>query len=260
MHTAVVVPTYDERENIEVLCDGVLRVTQGGAHILIVDDNSPDGTGQIADGLARKHTSIHVLHRARKEGLGRAYVAGLSWALESGYELIAHMDADLSHDPVNLPSLVATARSQGKVTIGSRYVEGGGVRNWGAQRVLLSRAANRYVRFVLRMPVRDATSGYRCYPREVLRGIGIENVFADGYAFLVEMAYRAHAAGFGLVEVPIVFTDRRVGKSKLCASTILEAAWVPWRLRVSRPCQTALSNGPRSWQFGGAECTRQTAE
>jgi len=126
MHTAVVVPTYDERENIEVLCDGVLRVTQGGAHILIVDDNSPDGTGQIADGLARKHTSIHVLHRARKEGLGRAYVAGLSWALESRYELIAHMDADLSHDPVNLPSLVATARSQGKVTIGSRYVEGGG--------------------------------------------------------------------------------------------------------------------------------------
>ncbi len=231
MRTVIVVPTYNERENIGPLCGEVHRITEGDVDILIVDDNSPDGTGEAADRMARECDSILVIHRADKQGLGRAYVAGFRWALDNRYDLIVQMDADLSHNPVYLPLLIETA-SAGKVAVGSRYVKGGGVSDWNWRRVFLSKAANRYVGLILRMPIHDATGGYRSYPREALIAIGLDNLFSNGYAFQVETAYRLFQSGFELVEIPIVFADRKLGCSKLDSKVIWEAIRTPWRLRI----------------------------
>ncbi|GIV16808.1 MAG: dolichyl-phosphate beta-D-mannosyltransferase [Armatimonadota bacterium] len=211
-HAVVVIPTYNERENLPLVCQQVLQATDGQVHILVVDDNSPDGTGQIADELATQHPQIHVMHRERKEGLGRAYVAGFKQALDMGYQLIAQMDADLSHDPKDLPRLLEAAVSADLI-IGSRYVPGGDVSNWSRQRFWLSFFANQYVRWITHLPVRDATGGYRCWRRQVLEAINLDTIRSNGYAFQIEMAYRAYRHGFHLQEIPIVFTERRAGKS-----------------------------------------------
>ncbi|MDW8289161.1 MAG: polyprenol monophosphomannose synthase [Armatimonadota bacterium] len=233
-HRAVVViPTYNERENLPVVCQRVLEVTGGDVHILIVDDNSPDGTGELADRLAEQHSQIHVLHREQKQGLGRAYVAGFQKALQMGYGCIAQMDADLSHNPRDLPVLIRQT-AHAELVIGSRYVPGGDVTDWARWRHYLSRYANLYVRVVTGLPVADATSGYRCWRREVLEAVDLGSVRSSGYAFQIEMAYRAYRHGFRIQEIPIVFTERRAGRSKLSKRVIWEAIWLPWRLRFGR--------------------------
>lgn len=229
----VVIPTYNERENLPLVCRLVLGMTGASVHLLIVDDNSPDGTGRVADALAAKHPQIHVLHRERKEGLGRAYVAGFKRALEMGYERIAQMDADLSHDPRDLPILIRQT-VHADLVIGSRYVEGGGVADWARWRYYLSRYANFYVQQLTRLPISDVTSGYRCWRREVLEGIDLDEVHSNGYAFQIEMAYRAYLHGFHIQEIPIVFTERRSGRSKLSKRVIWEAIWLPWKLRFGK--------------------------
>lgn len=231
--TVVMLPVYNERENLPIVCQQVLRATGGQVDILIIDDNSPDGTGELADDLAQQYPQIHVLHRERKEGLGRAYVAGYRQCLRMGYSLIAQMDADLSHDPAVLPVLIECAR-QADLVIGSRYVEGGAIRNWPRRRIWLSAFANHYVRWVTGMPLRDATSGYRCWRREALEILQLDSIGAVGYAALVETAYRCYRLGLRIREVPIVFTERRAGASKLSWKAIIESAWTPWRLRWDR--------------------------
>lgn len=237
-HAVVVIPTYNERENLPIVCQKVMEATGGSVHLLIVDDNSPDGTGALADELAQQHPQIHVLHRQRKEGLGRAYVAGFQKALEMGYRLVAQMDADLSHDPADLPRLLQ-AVEQSDLVIGSRYVAGGDVSNWSPPRYWLSFFANQYVRLITRLPLRDATGGYRCWKREVIETIHLDNIRSDGYAFQIEMAYRAHRLGFRIQEIPIVFVERRAGKSKLSKQIIWEAIWLPWKLRFSKISSTS---------------------
>lgn len=239
-HAVVVIPTYNERENLPVVCQQVLQATQGRVHVLIVDDNSPDGTGILADELAAQHPQIRVLHRECKEGLGRAYVAGFKRALEMGYDRIAQMDADLSHDPRDLPILIAHTE-HADVIIGSRYVPGGDVADWARWRYYLSRYANIYVELVTGIPVVDATSGYRCYRREALESISLDTIRSNGYAFQIEMAYRAYRHGFHIQEIPIVFTERRAGRSKLSRKVIWEAIWLPWKLRFSKAYNLSAS-------------------
>lgn len=239
-HAVVVIPTYNERENLPIVCQQVLQATQGRVHILIVDDNSPDGTGVLADELSAQHPQIHVLHRERKEGLGRAYVAGFKMALKMGYHLIAQMDADLSHNPVDLPILIQHTE-HADVIIGSRYVPGGDVADWARWRYYLSRYANIYVELVTGIPVVDATSGYRCYRQEALESINLDTIRSNGYAFQIEMAYRAYRHGFHIQEIPIVFTERRAGRSKLSRKVIWEAIWLPWKLRFSKAYHLSAS-------------------
>jgi len=239
-HAVVVIPTYNERENLPVVCQQVLQATGGQVHLLIVDDNSPDGTGQLADELATQHSQIHVLHRERKEGLGRAYVAGFQQALSMGYRLIAQMDADLSHDPKDLPVLIEHA-AHADVVIGSRYVPGGDVADWARWRYYLSRYANIYAELVTNIPVIDATSGYRCWRRQVLEALDLGTIRSNGYAFQIEMAYRAYRHGFHIQEIPIVFTERRAGRSKLSRKVIWEAIWLPWKLRFSRAHRPSIA-------------------
>ena len=229
----VVVPTYQEADTLEALVDSVRAKLRVPRHVLVVDDASPDGTGELADGLAERHGDVSVLHRPAKLGLGRAYVVGFRAALDGGAELVVQMDADLSHDPAELPRLVAAAR-HADVVIGSRYVPGGRVTDWGPGRRAISRWGSRYARTVLGMRVHDMTSGFKCWRRAALEGIGLETVRSQGYAFQVEMTYRAHAAGLTVVEVPITFRDRRVGESKMNGSIVVEAALAVPRLRFRR--------------------------
>jgi dolichol-phosphate mannosyltransferase len=224
----VVVPTYDEADTIEPLVEAIRGVLSSPRRVLVVDDSSPDGTGELADRLAERHEDVAVLHRPGKLGLGPAYVAGLGAALEGGADLVVQMDADFSHDPADLPRLVAAAR-HADLVVGSRYVAGGQVTDWGPGRRTISRWGSRYARAVLGMRVHDMTSGFKCWRRAALEGIDLPSVRSQGYAFQVEMTYRADAAGFTVVEVPITFRDRRVGESKMTGSIVLEAA-----LRVPR--------------------------
>ncbi|MBK5117785.1 MAG: polyprenol monophosphomannose synthase [Thermoleophilia bacterium] len=226
----VVVPTYDEADNIEPLTASLLDVLPRGAGITIVDDNSPDGTGAIADRLAQMHPVVDVLHRTTKEGLGPAYVAGFRHVLAAGADLIVQMDADFSHDPADVPRLIA-ATSGADLVLGSRYVAGGRVGEWGAARRQISRLGSAYARAWLGVGVRDLTGGFKCFRREVLEEIGIETVGSLGYAFQVETTYRTIKAGFRVVEVPIYFHDRRVGESKMTRSIVAEAAWRVPRMR-----------------------------
>ncbi len=220
----MVLPTYNEAENIEPLVGAVLEKLPGSARVLIVDDGSPDGTGEIADRLAELREQVEVLHRPRKEGLGPAYIAGFRRALAGGAGLIVEMDADFSHEPAYLPRLLA-ATAGADLVIGSRYVPGGGVGDWGALRRVISRGGSTYARLVLGGGVRDLTGGFKCFRREVLEAIDLDLVRSRGYAFQVELTYRAIQGGFRVAEVPIVFRDRRVGRSKMDRSIVVEAVW-----------------------------------
>jgi dolichol-phosphate mannosyltransferase len=225
---SVVLPTYNEAGNLERLVRAVL---EHDVRVLVVDDNSPDGTGAIADRLADELDAVEVLHRPRKAGLGRAYLAGFDHALRSGAELVIEMDADFSHDPADLPLLVAAA-GDADLVLGSRYIEGGGVVDWGLLRRALSRGGSFYARTVLGVPVRDLTGGFKCFRREVLEAIAPTGVQANGYAFQIELTYRAIRAGFRVTEVPIVFRDRAVGRSKMTPAIALEAVWRVPALRL----------------------------
>jgi dolichol-phosphate mannosyltransferase len=234
--TWLILPTYNEAENVEAVVRASLdRLAQtGGSHtVLIVDDNSPDGTGRIADSLAGELSGVQVLHRAAKEGLGRAYLAGFAMALSSGAELIMEMDADFSHDPADIPRLVAAAGAADLV-LGSRYVPGGGVENWGLLRRAVSWGGCAYARLLLGVPVRDLTGGFKCFNRRVLEGIDLHGVHANGYGFQIELTYRAVKAGFTVAEVPILFRERRGGRSKMTPRIALEAVWKVPALRFRR--------------------------
>jgi dolichol-phosphate mannosyltransferase len=226
----VCLPTYNERENLEPM---VRALATHGVDVLVIDDNSPDGTGEIADRLAAEHDWVSVLHRESKEGLGPAYIAGFRHVLADGAELVLQMDCDFSHDPDDVPRLIAAVEAGADVALGSRYVRGGGVRNWALHRRLLSRGASIYTRLLL-MPVHDASGGFKCFRREVLESIHLEKIDAAGMvSFQVEATYRALRKGFRVVEVPIVFTDRTAGQSKMSRAVALEAVWRVPRLRLA---------------------------
>ena len=234
--TWLILPTYNEVENIEALVRASLVQLEkaGGPHtVLIVDDNSPDGTGEIADRLAGELDRVRVLHRPAKQGLGRAYLAGFAVALEDDAELVLEMDSDFSHDPADLPRLIAAAGAADLV-IGSRYVPGGGVVNWGWMRRALSWGGCAYARVLLGLPVRDLTGGFKCFNARVLRSLDLTGVHADGYGFQIEMTYRAVKAGFTVAEVPILFRERRVGQSKMTPRIAIEAVWKVPALRLRR--------------------------
>jgi dolichol-phosphate mannosyltransferase len=220
----LVIPTYNESANVEGIVEAALEALPASRRVLIVDDGSPDGTGRIADELAAAHEDVAVMHRARKEGLGPAYVAGFNEALAGGAELLAQMDADFSHDPKDLPRLLEAAESADLV-LGSRYVEGGGVADWGPTRRAVSRWGSAYARAALGIGVHDLTGGFKVFRRGVLEAIDLESLASQGYTFQVETTFRAIKAGFRVVEVPIVFRDRRVGASKMTGGIVLEAAW-----------------------------------
>ena len=233
----VCLPTYNERENVApmVRALGEVFAAHGlDGRVLVIDDNSPDGTGEIADRLAQELPFVSVLHRERKEGLGRAYLAGFRRALADGAELVLEMDCDFSHDPEDVPRLVAAIDRGADVALGSRYVRGGGTRNWGLLRRAISRGGCLYAQVVLGLPYRDLTGGFKCYRRRVLETIDLDAIKAKGYAFQIETTYRALRAGFRVGEVPIVFVDRALGGSKMSRAIVLEAVWrVPWlRLRA----------------------------
>jgi dolichol-phosphate mannosyltransferase len=220
----VCLPTYNERENLEPMVAALLERLGPDDQILVIDDNSPDGTGEIADRLASADPRVAVLHRTQKEGLGPAYLAGFKRALDDGAELVLEMDCDFSHDPDDVPRLIAAA-ADADLVLGSRYVAGGRVENWGAARRFVSRAGSFYAQALLWAPVRDLTGGFKCYRREVLERIALDEVSARGYAFQIETTYRALRAGFRVVEIPISFTDREEGHSKMSRSIVLEAIW-----------------------------------
>ena len=224
---AVVVPTYNERENLESIVTRI-RSAVTGADVLVVDDSSPDGTGELADKIANSDPHVHVLHRPGKSGLGAAYLAGFDWALQHDYQVLVEIDADGSHDPAQLPVLLA-ALEHADLVIGSRWVSGGSVENWPRSRELLSRSANLYTRLMLGMPVRDATAGYRAYRAQTLRTIGLDRVESQGYCFQVDLTLRAVRAGLRVAEVPIRFTERTKGASKMSRAVLAEAL-----LRVTR--------------------------
>ncbi len=223
----LVLPTYNEAENIEALVRAALPQLARAStehHVLIVDDSSPDGTGEIADRLAAELEPVKVLHRPLKEGLGRAYLDGFGRALAGGADLVLEMDSDFSHDPADLPRLIG-AVADADVVLGSRYVDGGGIADWGFARRLLSRGGSWYARRVLGIPVRDLTGGFKCFRRRVLETLDLSGIHADGYGFQIELTYRAVKAGFRVREVPIVFRDRRLGTSKMSARIAVEAVW-----------------------------------
>ncbi|MBT8335810.1 MAG: polyprenol monophosphomannose synthase [Gemmatimonadetes bacterium] len=228
----VVIPTYDERENLPRIVPAVLDVDDR-IDILVVDDNSPDGTGAVADDLAAAYSPrVHVLHREGKEGLGRAYLAGFAWALERDYGWVVEMDADLSHRPEDLPKLLAAAVDH-PVVVGSRYVEGRvTVVNWPISRLIISLFGSWYARTITRLPIRDTTGGFNCFRREVLEALDFERIESNGYAFQIELKLRAWRKGFALVEVPIVFTERDTGESKMSKRIVREAVWKVWKLRL----------------------------
>ena len=226
----IVIPTYNEKENIRDIVEAILGLGLN-LDLLIVDDNSPDGTGRIADRLSTQWKAVHVLHREKKSGLGAAYAAGFQYALAHQYDLIFEMDADLSHDPKYIPQFLEKIRSYDLV-IGSRYTDGVNVVNWPIKRLLLSYYANVYSRIVTGMPVRDATGGYKCFRRKVLEAIDIDRVSSTGYAFQIEMNFRAWKKGFRIYELPIVFWERRKGVSKMSFKIAKEAIWMVWKLRI----------------------------
>jgi dolichol-phosphate mannosyltransferase len=229
----LVIPTFDEAANVEPIVEAALEHLPSPRRVLIVDDASPDGTGEIADRLAAANDDVEVMHRLRKEGLGPAYVGGFERALAGGADLIAQMDADFSHDPADLPRLLE-AVEDADVALGSRYVEGGGVADWGSTRRAISRWGSAYARAALGIGVNDLTGGFKVFRRRVLEAIDLESLAAQGYAFQVETTFRALRAGFKVVEVPIVFRDRRVGESKMTGTIVLEAAWRVPAMRLLR--------------------------
>lgn len=232
MRPVVIIPTYNERDNLPPLVDRLLAIP--ALRILIVDDQSPDGTGAVADALAaRSGGRVETLHRTGPRGLGRSYISGLQHALGSDATHICQMDADFSHDPADVPRLLA-ATGDADLVIGSRYVPGGKVENWAARRMLLSAFANRYVRTITGLPTMDSTSGFKCWRREALARVPLAEIVSDGYAHQVEMVWQAARAGCRIREIPITFTERRQGASKLSGRVVLESMLLPWRLACKR--------------------------
>lgn len=226
----VCIPTYNERENLPSIVEEVLH--SAPVDILVIDDNSPDGTGKVADLIAERDPRVHVLHRPGKQGLGRAYVAGFKWALERPYKHVFEMDADFSHQPRYLPEFLR-AIERYDLVLGSRYVEGGGTENWSAARKAISKGGSVYARTILGVPVRDLTGGFKCFRREVLEAIDLDTIQSTGYAFQIELTYRAHRQGFRVKEIPILFYERHAGKSKMDRKIFLEAVRKVWTIRLS---------------------------
>jgi len=226
----VIFPTYNERDNIEKIVHAVLPMDPR-IHVLIVDDNSPDGTGEIADRLVSQESKVKVLHRERKEGLGRAYLAGFKWAIEQKFDFIFEMDADFSHGPEYLKDFLKEIQSHDLI-IGSRYISGVNVINWPMSRLLLSYFANKYTRVITGLPLCDATGGFKCFRREVLEAINLDDVHSTGYSFQIEMSMRAWKKGFRMIEIPIIFYERRAGTSKMSKRIVREAIWMVWLLRI----------------------------
>ena len=224
----VVIPTYNEKENVRDICRAVLAALPE-AHVLFVDDNSPDGTGQIADEMGSNDPRVHCLHRQDKQGLGRAYIAGFKWALEKGYDFIFEMDADFSHNPNDLPRILNAAQSA-DLALGSRYVGGIRIINWPLSRLILSKGAAVYVHIITGMPFTDPTGGFKCFRRAVLETIDLDRIKSNGYSFQIEMTNDAWRRGFRVVEVPITFEERRSGHSKMSSSIVREALWMVWKL------------------------------
>lgn len=227
--TLIIVPTYNEKENLPLLSEAIFKIVPH-VNILVVDDSSPDGTGELADELATRDERIHVLHRTAKEGLGRAYVAGFHWALARDYELIFEMDCDFSHRPEHLPEFIDAA-GDADLVLGSRYIKGGGTENWGLMRKFISGGGNFYARTVLGLPYKDLTGGFKCFRRKVLETLPIDDLFSFGYCFQIELTYRSHKAGFRVAQVPIVFPDRTRGESKMSGAIFKEAFVTVWKLR-----------------------------
>jgi len=234
MRATVCLPTYNERANLERMLLALREVLRDGDRVLVIDDGSPDGTGELADRLAGELGFVDVLHRDRKEGLGPAYLAGFRHVLETDAELVLEMDCDFSHAPADVPRLIAAVEDGADLALGSRYVDGGGVRNWGLVRRAISRGASFYTGLFLHMRVSDPTGGFKCFRRRVLETIDLDAITAKGYAFQIETTYRAKQAGFRVVEVPIVFADREQGRSKMSRAIVLEAVWRVPLLRLHR--------------------------
>jgi dolichol-phosphate mannosyltransferase len=230
MNAVVCLPTYNERENLERMIEAL---HDQDVQVLVIDDGSPDGTGELADRLAAEHDFVHVLHRTRKEGLGPAYLAGFRRALSDGADLVLEMDCDFSHDPADVRRLIATIAEGADLALGSRYVDGGKVENWGVLRRLVSAGGSWYARMILGVKVRDLTGGFKCYRREVLENIDLAAVRSKGYAFQIETTYRTLRSGFRVVEVPIRFVDRIEGRSKMSRSIVAEAVWKVPALRLA---------------------------
>ncbi len=230
MKTLVIIPTYNESENIGRIVPLVLG-KHPSINVLIVDDNSPDGTGRIADSMSKENDRIFVIHRQNKAGLGTAYLTGFKFALDKGYDLIFEMDCDFSHDPEYIPHFLDAVQNADLV-LGSRYISGVNVINWPMSRLLLSYYANVYSRIVTGLPVKDATGGFKCFRREVLEAIELDQVKSNGYSFQIEMSFRAWKKGFRIKEIPIVFEDRKEGQSKMSKKIVREAIWMVWRLRI----------------------------
>ena len=230
MKALVIIPTYNERENLVPLLQQIFA--QGlPIEVLIIDDHSPDGTGELADELAAADPKVHALHRAGKMGLGSAYVAGFRWALERDYDAVFEMDADFSHNPDSLPEFLREIETADLV-VGSRYLHGVTVVNWPISRLILSYGANVYSRVITGVPVKDLTGGFKCFRRQVLEALDLSRVKSDGYGFQIEINYKAWKRGFRIREIPILFVDRRVGVSKMSRRIVWEAAWMVWRLRI----------------------------
>jgi dolichol-phosphate mannosyltransferase len=224
----IIIPTYDEKDNVGPISDAIFGVLPE-AHILFVDDNSPDGTGRVIDEMMKSEKRINVLHKEKKAGLGRAYIAGFKWAVQRNYEFIFEMDADFSHDPMELPNFLKAAQTADLV-LGSRYMHGIRITNWPLSRLLLSKSASLYVRIVTGMPITDPTGGFKCYRRKVLTSIDLDSIVSSGYSFQVEMSYTAWMNGFRISEIPITFVDRRAGYSKMSSAIFKEALWIVWKL------------------------------
>ena len=232
MNTIIVTPTYNERKNIEELLNTIFTI-DSNYHVLVVDDNSPDDTGAIVKELQSNYSNLHLLSRVKKQGLGSAYVAGFKYALKGNYDKIVQMDADMSHDPKDVVSLISELDNS-DVVIGSRYISGINVVNWPIRRLIISYGANIYTRLVTGLPVKDATGGFKCWKREVLESLDLDNVRSQGYSFQIEMTYRAWLQNFKIKEVPIIFVDRTIGESKMNRSVMLEAAIMIPRLRLGK--------------------------
>ena len=240
--TLVIVPTYNERDNLPSL---VLRLSALPVKVdlLVVDDNSPDGTGELADEFAARHPNIHVLHRHQKEGLGRAYCAGFAWALARDYEFVFEMDGDFSHDPDEIPHFLSAAH-EADLVLGSRYSKGIRVINWPLKRLMLSLCAAKYVKLITGMPISDPTGGYKCFHRHTLEAIDLKAIQSNGYSFQIEMTHKVWRMGMNIVEVPIIFTDRFQGTSKMSGKIVREAIWVPWLLWMQNRCRRSPAREP----------------
>jgi dolichol-phosphate mannosyltransferase len=232
----IILPTYNEIENLQAVVEEILA--RGPYDVLVVDDNSPDGTGALADKLAKKHRGrVHVLHRAKKEGLGRAYTEGFKWGLSHNYDVLFEMDADFSHNPAHLAQFMREIENGADLVLGSRNIKGGGTRNWSILRQLISKGGSLYAQTILFSPYRDLTSGFKAFRREVLESLDLDKIRSNGYSFQIEVTHRAHQMGYKIKETPIIFYDRKVGTSKMNTRIVLEAMAVVWRIRLSRPAR-----------------------